>query len=199
MATDRQLSRDFWLREFSGWQDATELEVGRLHETVARVLQPVRDRWGPVIPTSWLRWSDGSRRTGAHGVGGTVDFVTPSSPMRDVWEWGRVEILPAGYVGRWIYEPTFPGEQREHIHVAPRDDMAAAYGRFDVGAYEETSPGVYVLVGGPGPSGGGGGGGSGAYGDPYVLPGLTATVGHRWWPLALAALILALAGRRALS
>lgn len=153
MAADRQLSEHFWLREFPCYEHASEADVVRLRETVARVLQPIRNRWGRVIPTSWMHWRDGCEpRTGAHAGGGTVDFVTADADLREVFEWGRTALLPTGYVGRWIYEPDrSPAEgqpQDEHIHVAPLADMIAHSGASDrdaIKALEETEEGQYVL------------------------------------------------------
>lgn len=176
MIPDRRLSGNFRLSEFPRWEKATEAEVERLAETVQRVLQPTRNRWGPTVPTSWIWWSDGTRRTGAHGQGGTVDFVVPGADLRAVYSWGVEELLPGGYIGRWIYEPerfdptTGKRTQGEHIHVAPRADMVDAFGKSDVGAFVETAEGIYEPEAGPW------GGASGAYGDPIELPGIVATV-----------------------
>lgn len=149
MAEDRQLSRNFWLHEFPCWEEATEEEVARLQETVARVLQPIRDRWGRIVPTSWIWWRDScTRRSGAHDYGGTVDFVALDADLREVWEWGRQYLLPAGYIGRWIYEPQRRAPetpQEEHIHMAPVQDMVALRGDREIQALEETSEGRYAL------------------------------------------------------
>lgn len=111
MATDRQLSRDFWLHEFPCWQEATEADVARLSETVSLILQPVRRQFGAVVPTSWKWWRGGcTPRTGAHGDAGTVDFVTPDADLREVFNWMAVNIVATGSVGELIFE-------RDHIHV----------------------------------------------------------------------------------
>lgn len=151
MASDRILAGNFWLHEFSGWEQATEADVAALQETAQRVLQPVRQRFGKVVPSSWLYWSDGTPRTGAHAYGGTVDFVTPNADLREVWEWGKTYLLPSGYIGRWIYEPeraptdTHPG-QGEHIHMAPVEDMVAYVGDRKIQALEEVAEGQYVVA-----------------------------------------------------
>lgn len=205
MASDRQLARNFWLHEFPCYELADERQVEALQETVARVLQPARDRFGRIKPTSWLWWSDGcTPRDGAHDPDGphpgTVDFVALDAPTRDVWEWGRDAILPAGYIGRWIYEPRFEDElgrkiQGEHVHAAPRAAMMAL-GRPEIQALEETEPGVYVFAEGTAP-GGGFPSGEGSYGDPIRLPGLTAAVGRNWWPWIVAGALVGAGLRRA--
>lgn len=189
MIADRQLSANFWLHEFPEWEKATEADVARLKSTVQQVLQPTRNRWGRVRPTSWRWWSGGVPRDGAHRHGGTVDFVTLDAPMREVASWGVEALLPSGYIGRWIWEPE-RGEtsstpaQGEHIHVAPVAAMAEVFGISDIGAFEETTEGTYVPMAGPfwGPH-------TGAYGDPIPLPGIVVAVPHnlgRWLLLGAA-------------
>lgn len=142
---DRQLARDFWLHEFPCWKQATEANVERLQETVARVLQPIRNRWGPVVPTSWMWWSaDCIPRTGSHARGGTVDFVTPEADLWEVFKWGNTYIMPSGYVGRWIYEPETEF-QGEHIHCAPRRDMIEYTGDGSIQALQELEDGETYL------------------------------------------------------
>jgi hypothetical protein len=152
MALDRQLSRDFRLSEFSGWEQATEAQVAQLSKTVARVLQPTRTQFGiPVTPTSWLRWSDGSMRTGAHAQGGTVDYVVADGRTREAHEWAHRYLIPGGYIGRLIYEPTRAAvggspRQGEHVHMAPVADMVAVQGPERGGTIqvlEETTEGEY--------------------------------------------------------
>lgn len=154
MASDRQLGANFWLREFTGWQRATETQVARLQETVARVLQPIRSTFGVrVIPTSWIAWSSGELRTGTHADGGAVDFVLEDGLTDDAFEWGAQHLVPAGYIGRWIYEPAraaAPGvaRQGEHIHMAPRRAQIAHQGRAEGSAIqvlEERGEGEYFL------------------------------------------------------
>lgn len=183
MATDRKLAGDFWLHEFSGWEGASESQVARLRETVARVLQPLRNRYGTVIPTSWLTWSSGARRAGSHAQGGTVDFVIPGADLFDVFQWGTTYLLPSGYIGRWIYEPERTAlegaPQGEHIHVAPRQDMIAYNGDSTIQALEETDEGRYVLHSEYYD-------GLGTELDPYQLPGVVARAGASpWWLLVL--------------
>lgn len=190
MASDRQLSRNFWLREFPGWQHYTEPEVLALQETVQRVLQPVRDTFGSTVPTSGIFWSSGERRTGAHGVsGGTVDFIVPGVELLEVFDWGRTMLFPAGYLGRWIYEPDFRNDdgeliQREHLHAATRSDMRAAFGKNDIGAFIEEEPDRYVRAAGDA---------WGAYGDPIQLPGLDVVVTRTYYSYAILLTVLSLA------
>lgn len=196
MATDRQLSANFWLHEFPCYQKATEAQVGRLKETVQRVLQPFRNYIGrPVVPTSWMWWSSGcvprvkSHNPGGGLGGGTTDFDAPDlsdTDFRSAFSWGVTNLLPAGYLGRWILEPRMvdpdTGEkvQGRHIHAAPRDDMLAANLPGDIGAFLETSPGSYIPAAGAGDHGATWGGHTGAYGDPIPLEGIVATVGFNW-------------------
>lgn len=191
MAADRQLSRNFWLHEAPCFWKASELQVERLQETVARVCQPLRNQFGPVLITSWLWWSDGCLpRTGAHAQGGTVDLVIPGHTL-EAWEWGNIHLMPSGYIGRWIWEPERwrDGErvQGEHIHCAPRDDMLAAYGDGKIQSLWETEEGSYRLAfdwtfGG-------------TYVDPFELPGfeVVAEASFPWWIPAALLLPLALA------
>lgn len=150
MAADRQLSANFYLREFPGWRDATEEDVDRLEETVARVLQPIRSTFGvPVRVTSWMRWGSGTERTGSHAHGGTVDFVVDQGRTPDVFEWGAQQLIPSGYIGRWIYEPTRTASegqpQGEHIHVAPRAAMVEQFADGRIQVLEEREEGGYLL------------------------------------------------------
>lgn len=161
MALDRKLSRDFWLHEASGWRDATEAEVAELQTTVVRVLQPIRSHFGvPVRITSWQTWSDGTPREGSHSHPGTVDFVVDGGLTREAWEWGRLYLVPSGYIGRWIYEPARTAaesraqggagrRQGEHVHMAPRDAMLEVFGKGDIQVLEEHEEGVYELARSP--------------------------------------------------
>lgn len=150
MAADRQLSANFRLSEFPGWREASEHDVELLEETVARVLQPLRSAFGVrVRPTSWMRWSDNTPRTGAHAHGGTVDFVVDQGRTAEAFEWGAQELIPSGYIGRWIYEPTrteAEGQaQGEHIHMAPRAAMVEQFADSRIQVLEERGEGDYFL------------------------------------------------------
>lgn len=154
MALDRRLSANFWLHEFTGWERATEAQVRELEETVARVLQPIRNRFGKVIPTSWIAWSSGELRDGSHAEGGTVDFIVGDSGelTREAFEWGARYLIPAGYIGRWIYEPARAADpargvrrQGEHIHMAPVRAMVASIGDARIQVLEELEEGQYVF------------------------------------------------------
>lgn len=155
MATDRQLSANFWLREFPGWENATEEDVARLRPTVSRVLQPLRSHMGvPVRPTSWKWWSSGVPRKGSHAHGGTVDFVVADGLTPEAFEWGAQHLIPSGYIGRWIYEPERRDSrgrvtQGEHIHMAPVEAMLEQHPeRADstlIQVLEEREEGSYFL------------------------------------------------------
>jgi len=191
---DTQLSSKFWLHEFPCWQGATPEEVEKLRETVTRVLQPIRNKFGKVTPTSWMWWSSGcTPRTGAHAGGGTVDFVTPDADLWEVFQWGATYLLPSGYIGRWIYEPDTP-QQGEHIHMAPRSDMLDIYGKGDIQALQELPNGnqyAYAFYDST----------KGTFLDPYSLDPIIVRAGAGgswWWALALLGLFtLDLAGQSA--
>jgi len=188
------LSRNFTLEEMPCYQHATPQDVAALQDTVSRVLQPVRDVWGPTVVTSWRWWRDGCRpRDGAHAGGGTVDFVVPGRNLYDVFLWG-LATMDRSYVGRWIYEPTLTDPttgqvlQEEHIHVAPIADMVAEFGpsKGDSLAAVEGPQNVYTPVPGWG-------GASGSITDPIEIEGLTVTVsplGSAWLRAIVAGLVL---------
>jgi len=148
---DLQLSRDFWLHEAPCYQLATPEDVGHLQETTARVLQPARNVFGVIDLTSWKWWSAGCvPRTGTHSWGGTVDIQPRDADTREVFEWGATNLLPSGYIGRWIYEPEILDAQGkriqgEHIHVAPRADMVSHNGDSTIKALVETSDGSHYV------------------------------------------------------
>lgn len=178
-----QLSANFTLEEMPCWERATPADVARLQETVTNVLQPARDRWGRIRVTSWKWWksSSCSPRTGSHAGGGTVDFISLDSPLRDVFEWG-VGALDRDYVGRWIFEPYVAGVQGAHIHVAPRADMWDQLAKADSSAWVEGPPNTYTPVPGWG-------GHSGTFLDPIEVEGIEVTVSRPfpdWLKLALA-------------
>jgi len=167
-ASGYTLGPNFTLGEFPCFEKATASDVSKLAATVQWVLQPIRNRWGPVVPTSWMWWRKGcTPRTGAHSGGGTVDFVVPGANLRTVFDWG-VYNLDFSYVGRWIYEPATP-DQGEHIHMASRADMVAVFGDPNAMAYVETGPGEYSPVSPSGPTWGG-------PNTPIEIPGLEVTV-----------------------
>lgn len=150
MAADRRLARNFTVGELPGYELATEADVDRLEETVARVLQPIRTHFGvPVRITSWMWWSSGEPREGSHAHGGTVDFVVGDGRTREAYEWAATNIVPAGYVGRLIYEPERSRSegvpQGEHIHLAPRAAMLEAFGDPRIQVLEETAEGEYTF------------------------------------------------------
>lgn len=153
MAEDRRLSRNFVLREFSGWERATEQQVAKLYRIVREVLQPARDAWGAIRPTSWLR----STGSGAHRDGDAVDFVPMQADIPPVHRW--IAANRAGAFGELI-------DERNHIHVT--SPGVGGWGEVLV----EPTEGEYAAVDDPTaerPS-------NGAPAWWYELPGLTATV-----------------------
>lgn len=172
---------NFSLHEFRGWEQATEAQVAVLElEAVRTFLQPIRDQWGRIDPSSWLRWSSGVLRTGAHADPGTVDFVPAGAPIPQVFQWIQGQGLPYGTLI----------DERDHIHRT-RPGAQGAYQK----AYVEGAEGSYASAN----AGAGFPGGAGAWGQPIELPGLSVSVAGpstRWgaW-IAVAALLLAL-GRR---
>lgn len=184
-----QLARNFWLSEAPCWWMASEADVAKLQETVARVLQPIRNRFGETVITSWKWWRHGCEpRTGSHAQGGTVDFITTQTPLKEVWDWGNTQLMPAGYIGRWIYEPE-TANQGEHIHMAPRADMVAAFGDPRIQSLQELPDGsTYVFRDYE----------AGTFVNPYRMEPLVVTAGRGWlWPLAAVGLAVTIATRNA--
>lgn len=178
MATDRQLSPNFWLHEFPCWERATEAEVARLTQTVALVLQPARNRWGALRPSSWRYWSDGCiPRTGAHEDPGTVDVVPLAASVEDVFAWIARAIVPLGYVGRLINE-------RDHVHVQPRTPG------MEVQVLREPTEGHYVSAPDVLPEG---------WSSPVPIPGIDVAIaslgGAGWWGLVIGIGLLMAAAR----
>lgn len=196
------IAPNFTLEEMPCYTRASASDVAKLTETVDRVLEPIREVFGEVVVTSWKWWDAGcTLRTGsAHQQGGTVDFVTPQSSLMKVFGWGTL-FMPRDYVGRWIYEPSFPAvldaagnvvkpAQGEHIHVAPIADMVAEFGSSygDSAAYVETSRDVYTPVAGWG-------GSLGTQANPIKLGGVSVALPSSipaWEPAAVG-LVVALA------
>ena len=148
MAADRKLSRDFWLHEFPGWEKADEDDAAAAAETVARVLQPIRSALDvPVRVTSWMWWSSGEGRTGAHSQPGTVDFTADEGRTFEAFDWASRNLASGGYIGRLIYEPERSEAegvpQGEHVHMAPRDAMVAVFNDPAIQVLREDSEGSY--------------------------------------------------------
>lgn len=136
------------MREFPGFERATEADAAAAAETVARVLQPVRYAMGaPVRITSWMWWHDGTPRTGSHSQPGTVDFVVDDGRTRQAFEWATSNLVPGGYIGRLIYEPARSQaegtRQGEHVHVASREAMVEAFGDPEIKVLQEGAEGEY--------------------------------------------------------
>ena len=107
---DRQLSRDFRLSEWPCWELASAVEVAQLQQLTRDVLQPARDRWGAIRPTSWRWWRDGCRpRTGDHAAG-AVDVVPLAASTREVARW--LGEHRHGRFGRVL-------DEGDHLHITP--------------------------------------------------------------------------------
>lgn len=105
-----QLSRNFQLSEFPCSDRATPGEIAQLRHLVGTVLQPTRDRWGPIRPTSWRWWSDGCvPRVGDHSAG-AVDFVPLRATTAQVARWMGENLH--GRFGKVL-------DEHDHIHVTP--------------------------------------------------------------------------------
>jgi len=180
MADDVQLSRNFMLSEAPCWWLATAAQVARLQETAARVLQPIRTKFGKTQITSWMWWSAGCvPRGGAHSWGGTIDFTVPDAELWDVFEWGNSYLMPTGYIGRWIYEPEVLDEdgkqvQGEHIHMAPRADMIGVFNDPKIQSLRELPSGdLFVYQDWT----------DGTFAQPYALDPLIVTARAGWGSL----------------
>ena len=108
---DAVLTPSLRLSSFPCWQKATAADAVYMRWLAVNLLQPVIDRWGPIVLTSWKWWfrsGCNDPRTGDHADAGTVDFVPQRASVEDVWQW-----MGANLRGRWgslIHE-------RDHIHV----------------------------------------------------------------------------------
>ena len=135
MAIDRALSSTgwFWLREFPGWEKipSGDIRIRKLETLVEQVLDPTRERWGPLDISSWTYWSDGTARTGAHADGGAADFVPRHADVPAVAYW-MATALPTSSYGKII-------DERDHIHVT-RSGLQGATGQYFI----EPLDGEYV-------------------------------------------------------
>lgn len=170
---DVLLTRDVRLSDAPCWELAAPEDAAKLQATAVNVIQPLVNQFGSVVITSWKRWRDGCElRSGAHQEGGTVDLVVPNR-TREAWEWGNTHLMPAGYIGRWIYEPATP-TQGPHIHASPRADMIAYNGDGRIQSLKKLPDGSYFVVldweGG-------------TFQNPYEMEPLvvTARAGIPWW------------------
>ena len=144
-----RLAPNFTLGEFSGWWLAETEQLEKLQLLVDTILQPIRNRFGPVRVTSWLRPG-----TAAHGTGGAVDFVPGAHPLPVVFQWARAQPLDVGEFiderdhlhatlpgiggrGQWLIEPV------EGVYIAPGDPPGASW-RPPTEWYE--LPGIDVTV-----------------------------------------------------
>lgn len=98
---NKQLSKNFWLCEFTKSQTATRLgiynepteeEVEKLRLLCSNVIQPVRDHFGITTINSGYRGEIlnrriGGSRTSQHCKGEAADFECPTYPTYDVARW----------------------------------------------------------------------------------------------------------------
>lgn len=102
-----RLSSNFRLSEFEGWDVASTRQLDNLEALVTGLLQPARDVFGYVDPSSWLR-SAAEDPSGAHRTGAAVDFVPLEAPIPVVHRWMAEQL--AGGFGELI-------DEGDHIHV----------------------------------------------------------------------------------
>ena len=170
MAADRQLGANFWLREFPCWEIASEADVAGLAETVRDRLQPARNEFGRLVPTSWRWWSKGCvPRVGAHADARTVDFVPQDAPIPAVHAWMAANVAYGEVI-----------DEFNHIHVTAPGVGDPQGPEALIGSRATGFVAVDPTVGFPG--------GAGTFQKPFRLPGLVATAapagGLPGWPLA---------------
>ncbi len=98
---EMRLSKNFKLEEFSRSQTAEDLNISNtipeeiipnIQELVDNVLQPVRDKFGPVIISSGYRCPKlnsvvGGSKTSEHLAGKAADFIVVDTPLKTVAFW----------------------------------------------------------------------------------------------------------------
>lgn len=138
---DLQLSKNFWLSEFTRSDTATreglctgetlcikptEEQVARLRDLCVHLLQPLRDRFGPLTVTSGLRSAalngslSGASDTSAHLSGDGADVAPARASPAAIMAWlekGAIPfdqaILYPGHVHLGLYHPTTRQQRRE--------------------------------------------------------------------------------------
>lgn len=137
LAPEQRLTRSFKLHEFPLWWLASPKQVALLRAQLSRFWQPLRDRVGAMVPTSWM-WSraTGRPRTGAHSDPGTADMVPRSAVVQAQlatekrrggdWEGARAhelrgqELISEAHAWAAANLPGTFGElidERDHIHA----------------------------------------------------------------------------------
>jgi len=94
-------------------------QVDKLYYLCAFLLQPLRDKFGPVVITSGYRPPElnakvGGVPTSQHARCEAVDFVTPDTDAAEVYEW----ILKRGWPGEIIL---YLKEDRLHVSLPQRN------------------------------------------------------------------------------
>lgn len=119
-----RLGRHFSLAELDPHGEADATIVAALTRLALDVLDPIRERWGPMRVTSGYRSPQrnartaGSSPTSQHVRGEAADLVPVEADVRDVWAWVASSGLPWGQlileertrpdgsVGRWVHVST---------------------------------------------------------------------------------------------
>lgn len=144
--------------EFSGWEHADAVELARGRALVRDLLSPARRALGPIRVTSWLYWSNGTKREPAHGDGAAFDAVPgpgASFSIRQLYEWLRDNT----WYGELILEPDhvhgtlpgFGGSMQALVEVAPKeyatDPNAPPFAPIVVEAGMHTAGGLLLMAG----------------------------------------------------
>lgn len=128
-----QIGRHYTLGELDPHGEADATAVAALTRLVVDVLDPIRDRWGPMRVTSGYRSparnarTPGSSPTSQHVRGEAADLVPVEADVRDVWAWVASSTLPWGQVileertrpdgsvGRWVHVSTATPTHRAQV------------------------------------------------------------------------------------
>ena len=99
-----RLGRFFTLAELDRHGEADATAVAALTRLAVDVLDPIRERWGPMRVTSGYRSPErnartvGASPTSQHTRGEAADVVPTQADLRDVWAWVASSSLPFGQV-----------------------------------------------------------------------------------------------------
>lgn len=151
MMPDYQLSPNFLFHELVASEAAQRLglpnvptkeQAGRLLLVAQQVLQPMRDRWGPIHVNSALRQpavnaAVGGAVTSAHLEGWAADCLPKAARKRDVMNWvvdqSGIKYDQAIYeYGTWVHvglHSEIHGSRRENLMIFPHDTKT--YNRTD--------------------------------------------------------------------